>query len=118
MQEFMIFIKTKGDHLEDLSPEQQQDHVKKVGDYIGKLMSSGKLKGAQPLEMDGTIIHSNKGSFKDGPFNESKEVIVGYFHIQAENMDEAVTIAKENPMLRETEATVEVRPVKQMSGIN
>ena len=31
----MIFIKTKGDHLEGLSPEQQQAHVQKIGKYIG-----------------------------------------------------------------------------------
>ena len=35
MQEFMIFIKTKGDHLAELSPEQQQAHVQKIGKYIG-----------------------------------------------------------------------------------
>ena len=69
MQEFMIFIKTKGDHLAGLSPEQQQAHVHKIGKYIGGMMESGKLKGAQPLEMDGAIIHSNNGVFKDGPFN-------------------------------------------------
>ncbi|MEW7279806.1 YciI family protein [Aquimarina sp. 2201CG1-2-11] len=118
MQEFMIFIKTKGDHLEGLSPEQQQAHVQKIAKYIGGLMESGKLKGAQPLEMNGAIIHGNKGVFKDGPFNESKEVIVGYFHIVAKNLEEAVEIAKANPMFDDAEGTIEVRPVKQMDGIN
>lgn len=118
MQEFMIFIKTKGDHLEGLSPEQQQAHVQKIGEYIGELMESGKLKGAQPLEMDGAVIHGNKGVFKDGPFNESKEVIVGYFHIVAENLEEAIAIAKANPIFEDAEGTLEVRPVKQMEGIN
>lgn len=118
MQEFMIFIKTKGDHLEGLSPEQHQIHVQKIGEYIGKLMEAGNLKGAQPLEMEGTVIHNNNGTFKDGPFNESKEVIVGYFHIQAENLQEAVAIAKGNPMLQDADATIEVRPIKQMEGIN
>ncbi|MFS4456974.1 YciI family protein [Maribacter sp. 2304DJ31-5] len=118
MQEFMIFIKTKGDHLAELSPEQQQAHVQKIGRYIGGLMESGKLKGAQPLEMDGAVIHGNKGNFKDGPFNESKEVIVGYFHILAENLEEAITIAKANPMFESQEATIEIRPIKQMDGIN
>ncbi len=118
MQEFMIFIRTKGDHLEGLSPEQQQSHVQKIGEYIGGLMESGKLKGAQPLEMDGAIIHGNKGVFKDGPFNESKEVIVGYFHIEAEHIEEAMEIAKANPMFDDAEGTIEVRPIRQMSGIN
>ena len=118
MREFMIFIKTKGDHLAGLSPEQQQAHIQKIGSYIGGLMESGKLKGAQPLEFGGAIIHGNKGVFKDGPFNESKEVIVGYFHIVAENLEEAIAIAKANPMFDDADGTIEVRPVKQMAGIN
>ena len=118
MQEFMIFIKTKGDHLDGLSPQEQQAHVQKIGTYIGGLMESGKLKGAQPLEMDGAIIHANQGTFKDGPFNETKEVIVGYFHVVAENLEEAVQIAKANPMFDDAEGSIEVRPIKQMDGIN
>jgi len=118
MPEFMLFIKTEGDQLELLSPEQQQAHVQKIGAYIRGLMESGKLKGAQPLETKGAIIHGNKGSFKDGPFNESKEIIVGYFHILAENMKEAIEIAKANPMFEDVKGSIEVRPIKQMTGIN
>lgn len=118
MQEFMIFIRTKGDHLAGLSPEQQQAHVQKIGRYIGGILESGQLKGAQPLEMEGAIIHGNKGTFKDGPFNESKEVIVGYFHIVAESLHEAIEIAKANPMFEDAQGEIEVRPIKQMNGIN
>lgn len=118
MQEFMIFIKTKGDHLAGLSPEQQQQHVKKIGRYIGGLMESKKLKAAEPLDMSGAIIHRNKGVFKDGPFNESKEVIVGYFHVVAESLNEAIEIAKENPMFEDTEGSIEIRPIKQMPELN
>jgi len=114
----MIFIKTKGDHLAGLSPEQQQAHVRKIGEYMGGLMESGKLKDAQPLDMSGTIIHGNKGVFKDGPFIESKEVIVGYFHIAANSLEEAIEIAKANPMFDDAEGTIELRPIKKMDGIN
>lgn len=118
MQEFMLFIKTKGDHLQGLSPEEQQSHVQKIGKYIGDLMQEGKLKGAQPLEMEGKTIHGKQGAIKDGPFNESKEVIVGYFHILAEDLEEAIKIAKANPVFDNEEAAIEIRPIKQMDGIN
>ncbi|MGL1885414.1 MAG: YciI family protein [Reichenbachiella sp.] len=118
MQEFMLFVKTDGDFLLDLSPEEQQLHVQKIGRYIGGLMESGQLKGAQPLEMKGAIINGNKGVFKDGPFNETKEVINGYFHIQAENLEAAIAIAKANPLFEDAKATIEVRPVKHVMGIN
>lgn len=118
MQEFMIFIKTTGDHMEHLSPEQQQSHIQKVGAYIGGLMEAGKLKGAQPLEIGGAIVEHGDGGFKDGPYTESKEVIVGYFHIAAEDLKEAIEIAKANPIFEDINATMEIRPIKSVEGIN
>jgi len=118
MKEFLLLIRTEGDHLAGMSAEEQQKHVQKIGGYIGNLMKEGKLKGAQPLEMEGTIIHGKKGVFKDGPFNESKEVIVGYFHIVAKDLKEAIEIAKANPMFEDSEGRIEIRPVKTMAGIN
>ena len=118
MNQFLFLIRTEGDHLEDLSPEDQKAHVQKVGGYIGKLMEEGKLKSAQPLEMEGTIITSPKGKSKDGPYNETKEVIAGYFLIEANNLQEAIAIAKENPVLENENARIEVRPIKKMEGIN
>jgi hypothetical protein len=118
MKEFMLFIRTEEDHLASMSPEQQQKHVQKIGDYISDLMKSGRLKGAQPLEMDGKIIHGKKGNFKDGPFTEMKEVVVGYFHILAENIEEAAKIARANPMFEDAEGSIEVRPIKRLEGIN
>jgi hypothetical protein len=105
MKQFMMFIRTEGDHLQELSPDDQKDHVQKVGGYIGKLMQDGKLKSAQPLEMEGTIITSPRGKLKDGPFNETKEVIAGYFLIEANDLQEAVAIAKQNPVLENEKAT-------------
>lgn len=118
MHEFMIFIKTKGDHLAGLSAEEQQSHVQKIGNYIGGLMESKKMIGAQPLEMSGAYINKTDGGFKDGPFNESKEMIVGYFHIRADSLNEAVQIAKSNPMFDDVNGSIEVRQIKQMAGIN
>lgn len=114
----MLFVRTEGDHLAGMSPKEQQEHVAKIGNYIGMLMKEGKLKGAQPLAMDGTIVQGNKGVFKDGPYSESKEVIVGYFHILAADLDEAIEIAKANPLFEVSKGSIEVRPVKSMEGIN
>ena len=115
----MLLVRTEGDHLTSLSPEQQQQHLQKVMNYMGSLMKSGKLKGAQPLEMEGTLIWGTKGKLKDGPYNESKEVIAGYFLIQAKDLVEATQIARENPVFEDgTNARIEVRPIKVMEGIN
>jgi hypothetical protein len=59
------------------------------------------------------MISGSKGTWKDGPFNETKEVIVGYYHIVAKDFDEAIEIAKGNPEFEYTpNARIEVRPIK------
>lgn len=111
----MLLIRNEIGHEATLSPEQQQEFLKKCMVYINNLMKEGKLKGAQPMERQGKIITGTKGAWKDGPFNETKEVIVGYYHILAKDMDEAIAIAKGNPEFEYgTTARIEVRPIKMM----
>ena len=119
MNQFMLLIRTQGDHLLELSEEDQKIHLEKVKVYIEDLMRQGKLNGAQPLEMESVIISGTKGKLKDGPFNESKEVIAGYFLIVAESMEEAIEIGKRNPIFESfKKARIEVRQVKILQGIN
>ena len=116
MKEFMLLIRTQGDHLAELSPEQQQQHVEKVMNYMSGLMKSGKLNSAQPLDMDGVIVSGAAGKLKDGPFNETKEVIAGYFHIVAKDIKEAVDIAKANPIFKDIPTRIEVHLLKAIGG--
>jgi hypothetical protein len=113
MKEFMLLIRNKVDHLSHLSPEENQKFLKACVDYINRLTKDGNLKSAQPLVKEGKIISGSKDSWKDGPFNESKEVIIGYYHILANNIEEAIEIAKGNPEFAYTSAArIEVRPIK------
>ena len=118
MQEFLLFIRTEGDYCAAMPPEQYQQHIQKVGKYIERLTKEGKLIGAQPLQLNGLTLHGNKGVVKDGPFVESKEVIIGYYHILARDLDEANQIARANPVFEDTEASIDIRPIKQEEGIN
>ena len=115
MKEFMLLIRNDGDGKADLSPEQQQHFLKACQVYIGDLMKKGNLKGAQPLVREGKMISGTQNAFKDGPYNESKEIIVGYYHILANDLDEAIAIAKRNPEFAFIKgAKIEVRPIKMM----
>ena len=94
MKEYMLLIRNEIDHQASWSPEQQQQFLKKCEDYIGNLTKEGKLKSAQPLVREGKIVSGSKGAWEEGPFNETKEVIVGYYHILAEDLNDAIAIAK------------------------
>ena len=94
-----------------LSPEEMQQVMGQFMGWFEQLRQSGTLKGGQPLAREGKIVSGVKGSaVADGPFAESKEAVGGYFLVQAANLDAAVAIAKECPILK-FGSTVEVRPI-------
>jgi hypothetical protein len=113
MKEFRLLIRNEIDHQAAWTAEQHQQFIRKCMDYIGNLTKEGKLKAAQPLVREGKIISRSKGAWKDVSFNENKEVIVGYYHILANDLNEAISIAKGNPEFEYgTTARIEVRPIK------
>ena len=118
MKEFMLFIRSEGNPIADLSLEQQQEHVQKVGAFIKNLVDQKKMKAAQPLEMVGSMVSFKNGNFVDGPFNETKEVISGYYHIIAEDLSEAVHLAKSDPRFEDGNWKIEIRPIMKVEGIN
>jgi hypothetical protein len=113
MKEYMLIIHSMEDLTETLPIIQRKEFLRKVQDYIENLKKEGKLKGAQPLEREGRIISGTMGAFKDEPFLRAKEVIVGYYHILANDIFDAITIAKGNPEFEYgTTARIEIRPLK------
>jgi hypothetical protein len=114
MKEFLLIIRTEGDIWTSLSPEKLQDHLQHGTAYISRLMKEGHIKSGQPVDKGSRIVTEDNGIIKDGPFNESKEVIAGYFHIVAGSMDEAVSIAKANPIFHDIPTKIEVHPLKEI----
>jgi hypothetical protein len=118
MSEFMLFIKAKGNPVGNLSQDKQTEHIQKVGGFIQEIVIQGKMKNAQPLIPSGMIISNENGSFVKQPINEKEEMIVGFYHIQAENLEEAVKIAKSDPRFDDGKWRMEIREIMKVDGIN
>jgi hypothetical protein len=113
MKEYMLLIRNEIDHQATWSGDQHSRFLKQCEEYIGDLTKKGKLKSAQPLVREGKLISGSQGNWKESAFNESREVIVGYYHILAEDIDDAIAITKGNPEFQFGKtARVEVRPIK------
>ena len=113
MKEFMLLIRNQIDHQSNWPAERHTEFVSKCEAYIGNLKKEGKLISAQPLVREGKIISGTKGTWNESSFNENKEVQVGYYHILAEDLGEAIAIAKGNPEFEySATARIEVRPIK------
>ena len=109
----MFFIRKQHNNKETSSSDQHQKFLKSCESYIGKLKKEGKLISAQPIEWKGKRISIANGTWKDVPFSESSEVIGGYYHILANNLEEAIEIVKANPEFDYNPNTrIEVRPIK------
>jgi hypothetical protein len=75
------------------------------------------LRGGAALEPSSTATSLRPGgsgdpAVTDGPFAESKEVLGGYWVIEAADLDQALAIAKEVPM---PDGGIEVRPIRMLS---
>ena len=94
-----------------LSPEQIEEVAGRFMAWFDRLTAEGTVKAGQPLQRGGKVVSGRNGrTVADGPFAESKEAIGGYFLLQVADLDEAVKVARDCPIL-EYGASVEVRPV-------
>ena len=62
----------------------------------------GKLGGGKVVTSEGAT---------DGPFVEAKEVVGGFMIVEAENMAEAIEVARESPGVAMPGSSVEVREI-------
>jgi hypothetical protein len=78
--------------------------------HADELVRSGALVTAYALT-EGDMATSVSGdTITDGPFLDSKEVVAGFYVIEAPDLDAALAIAASNPVVS-TGGAVEVRPV-------
>ena len=113
MKEYMLLIRNEMDHQANWPPNKHQSFLKACEAYINKLKLKNNLISAQPLIREGTIISGINGDWQLSPFNVQKEVQVGYYHIRANTIEDAIEIAKQNPEFEfSSTARIEVRPLK------
>lgn len=109
----MLYIRNAGDAKATLSAEEHLAFIKKCEVYIGKLKAEENLIAAQPIIREGVIVSKNKNAWNTTPVDPMKEVQVGYYHIKANDINEAIAMAKENPEFEYVpSASIEVRPIK------
>jgi hypothetical protein len=85
-------------------------------DFNDGLRASGNFIVAEALEPAHSTarvrVREGKASVIDGPFTETKELVAGFYLIEARDMSEAVELAARIPSARL--GTVEVRPARQL----
>ena len=84
-----------------------------------ELHAKGQYVTAAPLHPVATAtsvrIRDGKPLVTDGPFAETREQLGGFYIINAENLDEAIAVAKRIPPA--SKGTIEIRPVMELPGL-
>jgi len=92
------------------SPEQLQVYMKLYHDWVGGIAAQNKFSGGTRLSTEGKVINSNH-VITDGPYAEIKESLAGFIIIKAKDFDEAVSFAKDCPILGGEGNSVEIRKI-------
>ncbi|MCB0666011.1 MAG: hypothetical protein KDC80_09330 [Saprospiraceae bacterium] len=110
MKKFLILLHEDVEQLHNLSPREMEELVKAHMDWAAKLGKEGHLISGDGLEEKGALITGKNSVIKDGPYLEAKEIIGGYYLIEAQDLSTATEIAKECPC-HHWGGTTEVRPI-------
>lgn len=94
-------------HGENASPEELEVHER----HARELEEAGCMTAAFALESIATATSIRGDAVTDGPFLEGKEVVAGFYIIEAPDLDHALRIAGRNPVTQYGRGGVEVRPV-------
>ncbi|AVR97691.1 YciI family protein [Pseudoduganella armeniaca] len=108
---FMIIVKASADSEAGRMPSTEL--LAAMGKYNEELVNAGVLLAGEGLHPSsrGARVRFNGGerTVVDGPFQETKELIAGFWLIQVKSMDEAIEWVKRAPMLDGDE--IEIRRV-------
>ena len=107
MKEFVLIFRNSADPHTNPSPEQIRERM----NWLGSIAAQNKLadKGNR-LSADEAKTVKPDNVITDGPYTEIKEFISGFMIVKTGSIEEAVELAKSNPILK-AGGNVEVRAV-------
>ena len=113
MQTYYLVLRDDPSVFATISPTQMQAIVQRYVKWREENAASGKVKNGEKLSDGvGRVLRRTGGKLvtSDGPFMEAKEVLGGFFVVQAKTCDEAQAIAETCPHLEF--GSIEIREVE------
>jgi hypothetical protein len=119
MAQYMLLLHQAPNYNMDLPREKMLEMTKRYMTWAEGLGAKGKLAGGEKLTAGG-VRHvkakDGKPVVTDGPYAEAKDVVGGYFVIEAKDQAEAEAIAKDCPHVTIAAGNwIEIRPIESMA---
>ena len=96
MTQYMLLLHQGPGNMADLPREKMMEVVKRYYTWSTTMREKGKLVGGEKLAAGGVRhikVKDGKPVASDGPYAEAKDVVGGYFTIEANDVAEAEAIA-------------------------
>ena len=109
MKEFTLIFRINDIKDFKPSPEQMQERM----NWLAGIVAQNKLvdKGNTLLPGSGSAVTiKSEQVITDGPYTEIKEFIVGYVIVKTDTIEEAIELAKSNPIFK-TGGNIEIREI-------
>ncbi len=119
MTQYMLLLHQVPHYNMDLPREKMMEMTKRYMAWADSLRQKGKLAGGEKLAAGGVRhikVKDGKPMASDGPYAEAKDVIGGYFVIEAKDDAEADALARDCPHLWNATNWVELRPIDLMTA--
>jgi len=121
MAQYMLLLHMVPSYNADLPREQMLAMTKRYMAWADGLRQKGRLAGGEKLAAGGVRhIKTQNGNpvVSDGPYAEAKDVIGGYFVLEAKDAAEAEAIARDCPHLALAPSNwIEIRPIDDMTAV-
>ncbi|HEY0785196.1 MAG TPA: YciI family protein [Acidobacteriaceae bacterium] len=113
MPHYMLLLHDDRASLARLGPEEMQRALEK---YVAWRKKPFVVDGRRLNEQTGKVMQKRNGSVTvtDGPYTESREVLGGYYTIEAVNLDEALQLSLDHPHV--DFGSIEIREVMPPAG--
>ena len=109
---YMMFVCT------DLEPDTDKENEPDINVWVAENDARGRRLDGDVLApaSAATTVRVRNGQLlvSDGPFTETKEVIIGYDLLECADLDEAIEVARAHPMARA--GRLELRPFAEMDA--
>ena len=117
MAKYILFLHDNPGTFSNVSPQEMQAIVGRYKGWRQKMSEEGRMLGSNKLMDEGGKHLRRVGDrleVQDGPYAEAREVLGGYFMLEAKDYDEAVSLAGGCPHL--DFGWIEVREVHELPG--
>ena len=111
--QYLLLIYRSEAEMAKIPPTELTAMYAEYGKFTQEITNSGNYVGGNPLKPTTTAttvrVRDGKRVVTDGPFAETKEQLGGYYLIEANDLDQAISIAARIPGARV--GSIEVRPI-------